>query len=163
MWRTSFILLRHRAAASAVERIRPAAVSGWLRPCLDGSGGNRDGCLCGFRLIGASYCSSAAAGGGGDDKGEGRGNGERISEAEVKRLMRLVNVEALKTKLGMGNREVIEYSELLQACESMGIAKSPDEAAAFARVLDDAGVVLVFRDKVHLHPDRVPLSLSLSL
>nr|GMD67041.1 calcium uniporter protein 5, mitochondrial-like [Ipomoea batatas] len=154
MWRTPFILLRHRAAAAA--RIRPAEVSRWLRPCLDGSGGNRgDGCFCDFRLTAASYCSSAAAGGRGDDKGEGRGNAELVSEAEVKRLMRLVNVEALKKKLGMGNKEVIEYSELLQACEGMGIAKSPDEAAAFARVLDEAGVVLVFRDKVHLHPDRV--------
>ncbi|KAK4483037.1 hypothetical protein RD792_010213 [Penstemon davidsonii] len=78
-----------------------------------------------------------------------------MSYAEAKRLMRLVNVEALKEKLGMENKEVIHYDELLKACQSMGVAKSAHEADAFARVLDDAGVVLLFRDKVYLHPDKV--------
>ncbi|KAF2290335.1 hypothetical protein GH714_011081 [Hevea brasiliensis] len=69
--------------------------------------------------------------------------------------MRLVNLEALKIKLEMEGKEVIPYSELLQACQSMGVARSQNEAIAFARVLDDAGVVLLFRDKVYLHPDKV--------
>ncbi|KAJ6839218.1 calcium uniporter protein 6, mitochondrial-like [Iris pallida] len=78
-----------------------------------------------------------------------------VSFAEAKRLMRLVNVEALKRKLGREEDEVIGYSDLLEAAESMGIARSREEAAAFARVLDEAGVVLLFRDKVYLHPDKV--------
>lgn len=83
-------------------------------------------------------------------------NGEAgISLGEVKKLMKLVNVEALKTKLGEEGREVIGYTELLKTCESMGVARSVDEAASFAKVLDDAGVVLLFRDKVYLHPDKV--------
>ncbi|CAI9107206.1 OLC1v1006511C1 [Oldenlandia corymbosa var. corymbosa] len=41
------------------------------------------------------------------------------------------------------------------ACESIGVAKTADEASEFARVLDEAGVVLLFRDKVYLHPDKV--------
>ncbi|KAG7010461.1 Calcium uniporter protein 5, mitochondrial, partial [Cucurbita argyrosperma subsp. argyrosperma] len=82
-------------------------------------------------------------------------SGETISFAEAKRLMRLVNVEALKMKLGTDGKEAIGYSELIEACKSMGIARSQDEAAAFARVLDEAGVVLLFRDKVYLHPDKV--------
>lgn len=81
--------------------------------------------------------------------------GDPISFAEAKKLMRLVNVEALKMKLGMEGKEVICYSELLDACESMGVARSLDEAAAFARVLDEAGIVLLFRNKVYLHPDKV--------
>ncbi|KAH6814456.1 calcium uniporter [Perilla frutescens var. frutescens] len=97
------------------------------------------------------YCGSAAAGGDGD----GNGNGNAMTYAEAKRLMRLVNVEALKDKLGMENKEVIPYADLLEACESIGVAKSVTEAAAFARVLDEAGVVLLFRDKVYLHPDKV--------
>ncbi|KAJ4978454.1 hypothetical protein NE237_009234 [Protea cynaroides] len=80
---------------------------------------------------------------------------DSISFSEARKLMRLVNVEALKRKLGMGGKEVISYSELLQACESMDVVRSPGEAAAFARVLDEAGVVLLFRDKVYLHPDKV--------
>lgn len=69
--------------------------------------------------------------------------------------MRLVNVDALKEKLGMESKEVIPYADLLRACESIGVAKTAEEAAAFARVLDEAGVVLLFRDKVYLHPDKV--------
>lgn len=83
------------------------------------------------------------------------GEGEEISFAEAKRLMRLVNVEALKSKLCTEGKEVISYCELLEVCESIGVARSPDEAASFARVLDEAGVVLLFRDKVYLQPDKV--------
>ncbi|OIW14116.1 hypothetical protein TanjilG_21256 [Lupinus angustifolius] len=80
---------------------------------------------------------------------------DSISFSEAKKLMRLVNVESLKMKLDMEGKEVISYSELLQACESMGVARNKDESAAFARILDDAGVILLFRDKVYLHPDKV--------
>ncbi|CAI8597092.1 unnamed protein product [Vicia faba] len=88
----------------------------------------------------------------------GDGNGkkeESITFSEAKKLMRLVNVESLKMKLGMEGKEVISYGELLQACESFGIARNRDEASMFAKVLDEAGVVLLFRDKVYLHPDKV--------
>jgi hypothetical protein len=85
----------------------------------------------------------------------GNGKEETISFSEAKKLMRLVNVESLKIKLGMEGKEVISYNELLQACENIGIARNKDEAAQFAKVLDEAGVVLLFRDKVYLHPDKV--------
>ncbi|XP_058787866.1 calcium uniporter protein 5, mitochondrial-like [Vicia villosa] len=85
----------------------------------------------------------------------GNGTEETITFSEAKKLMRLVNVESLKMKLGMEGKEVISYGELLQACESFGIARNHDEAATFAKVLDEAGVVLLFRDKVYLHPDKV--------
>jgi len=78
-----------------------------------------------------------------------------ITSSEAKRLMRLVNVEALKMKLGMESREIIPFSDLLEACQRIGIARSHDEAVTFAHVLDDAGVVLLFRDQVYLHPDKV--------
>ena len=74
--------------------------------------------------------------------------------------MRSVNIEALKRKLGMEGKEVIGYSELIQACKSMGVARSNEEAAAFAQVLDEADVILLFRDKVYLHPDKVEISLN---
>lgn len=89
-----------------------------------------------------------------DSKKAGAGV-DSVTFGEAKKLMRLVNVESLKTKLEIEGKEVIGYSELLKACESMGIARSLDEAIAFARVLDEAGVVLLFRDKVYLHPDKV--------
>lgn len=70
--------------------------------------------------------------------------------------MRLVNLEDMKKKLvGTAERDVVPYSALLEASQGMGLVRSPDEAQVFARVLDDAGVVLIFRDKVYLHPDKV--------
>lgn len=78
-------------------------------------------------------------------------------------MMRLVNVEALKQKLEREGEEVIGYTQLLEECEGMGVARSREEAAAFARVLDEAGVVLLFRDKVYLHPDKVISNVSYSL
>ncbi|PKA60297.1 hypothetical protein AXF42_Ash008356 [Apostasia shenzhenica] len=107
----------------------------------------------------SSTPSSHRDGGFGSPIGGGKDRGgpspESMTFVEAKRLMRLVNVEALKRKLGMEGEEVIGYSKLLEACEGMGVARTKEEAEAFARVLDDAGVVLLFRDKVYLHPDKV--------
>ncbi|KAL1541013.1 calcium uniporter protein 5, mitochondrial-like [Salvia divinorum] len=94
------------------------------------------------------YCAGAG-------EGDGDGNGNSMTYVEAKRLMRLVNVGALKEKLGMEDKEVIPYAELLEACQSIGVAKTAAEAAEFARVLDEAGVILLFRDRVYLHPDKV--------
>lgn len=102
------------------------------------------------------FCSSTASGD--SNSLVSGGEGEKISFAEAKELMRLVNVEALKTKLGVEGKEVIGYDELLEACKRVGIARSLNEAVVFARVLDEAGVVLLFRNKVYLHPDKVHFS-----
>ncbi|KAJ6433251.1 hypothetical protein OIU84_017034 [Salix udensis] len=83
-----------------------------------------------------------------------------ITSSEARRLMRLVNVEALKMKLGMESKEIIPFSDLLEACQSIGIARSHDEAVTFAHVLEDAGVVLLFRDQVYLHPDKVEVTFA---
>lgn len=104
-------------------------------------------------LSSSSSSSSNVVGDGGNGNNNEREN--TISSSEAKKLMRLVNVETLKMELGMGGKEIISYFELLQACQSSGIARNQDEAAKFAKVLDDAGVVLIFRDKVYLHPDKV--------
>jgi calcium uniporter protein, mitochondrial len=108
------------------------------------------------RGLSSSSSSSNVVGDGGNGNNNEREN--TISSSEAKKLMRLVNVESLKMELGMGGKEIISYFELLQACESSGIARNQDEAAKFAKVLDDAGVVLLFRDKVYLHPDKVSFS-----
>ncbi|XP_030524510.1 calcium uniporter protein 5, mitochondrial-like [Rhodamnia argentea] len=118
-----------------------------------------------FRVLSRALCCESAGNGGGaspppppssfSTPSSSAGDKEPISLAEAKSLMRLVNVGALKKKLGMEEKEVITYKELLEACQSMGIAKSPEEAAAFAQVLDQAGVILLFRDKVYLQPDKV--------
>lgn len=131
MWRSSSILIKQ--SVSSAVRFKP-------KPSL---------ALAAFRSF-SSDVSSAAA-----DVDGGGGHGGSISLAEAKKLMRMVNVEELKLKLLNEGKEAMGYSELLRTCESVGVAKSRDEAAAFARVLDEAGVVLIFRDKVYLYPDKV--------
>ncbi|KAK6163909.1 hypothetical protein DH2020_000773 [Rehmannia glutinosa] len=99
------------------------------------------------RMMGPSfhhYCSSAAI----------TNKANSMSYAEAKRLMRLVNVEALKDKLGTEDKEVIPYDDLLKTCQTVGVAKSTDEAARSPEFsMTPASFAL--RDKVYLHPDKV--------
>ncbi|KAL2317340.1 hypothetical protein Fmac_031216 [Flemingia macrophylla] len=129
-------------------------------------GGRRGGLAFVLKQMKRGVCSSdsvsyPAGGGYSDSRGSGSedNNGKRTEEsityAEAKKLMRLVNVESLKMKLGKGGKEVIPYIELLRECESMGVARNSEEATAFAKVLDEAGVILLFRNKVYLYPDKV--------
>jgi hypothetical protein len=80
-----------------------------------------------------------------------------VTPAEARRLVRLVGVEALKRRLRDGRDEVVGYPELLDACVEAGAARTHAEAEALARAMDDAGVVLLFRDKAYLHPEKVTL------
>ena len=96
----------------------------------------------------------------GNNNDKDKDKNSAMSFAEARRLMSLVNVEVLKRKLSMEGKEVIEYSELIQEFESMGIARSNEEATAFTQVLDEAGIILLFHDKVYLRPDKVEISLS---
>ncbi|PNT65537.1 hypothetical protein BRADI_4g44077v3 [Brachypodium distachyon] len=90
----------------------------------------------------------------------GAGAGKRVAveppvtAVEARRLVRLVAVEALKRRLVAG-REAVGYGELLEACVEAGAARTLGEAEALARAMDDAGVLLLFRDKAYLHPDKV--------
>ncbi|KAI3771228.1 hypothetical protein L6452_02387 [Arctium lappa] len=136
MWRSSFRLLKQGAVTSTVGWCKPAS-SGLTTTAFVKS--NYNG------LCGCLFSTS----------GVGNGGGSAASVEEANKPMRSVDVEAMKTKLGTGGNEVVRYSELLQACESMGVAKSAEEAKELLRGLDDAGVIFIFRDKVYLHPHKV--------
>eukprot|EP01018_Ginkgo_biloba_P001144 Gb_05169 [translate_table: standard] len=82
-----------------------------------------------------------------------QGNG--LGSEEARKLLRLANVEALKRKLEADGHEFISYAQLLKTCRSLGLAGSDEEAASFCKALDDAGVILIFRDIVYLHPRKV--------
>ncbi|XP_019227496.1 PREDICTED: calcium uniporter protein 6, mitochondrial-like isoform X2 [Nicotiana attenuata] len=136
MWKTSCYLLKRTVTSAAIRANKNRGLinqHGWFNESS--------------RIMGGYYFSS-----GGEKK---NGNGGLISQEEAKRLMRLVNVEELKTRLGMESKEVIGYSELLRVCENIGLAKTQGQAVAFAKVLDEAGVIWLFRDKVYLHPNKV--------
>ncbi|ESW13987.1 hypothetical protein PHAVU_008G243500 [Phaseolus vulgaris] len=74
---------------------------------------------------------------------------------EAKKLMRWTSVESFKEKLVMEGKEIIPYSQFLEKCEKMGVASNAEEAAAFTQSLDDTSHILLFRNKVFLHPDKV--------
>ena len=156
MWRLWRCEALKQGVSAAVARIPPPSPQSTL--LLERLIVRTNPVFCGRKVWLSSSSDSNATS---DSKNAGAGP-ENITFAEAKKLMRLVNVESLKTKLGMEGKEVISYSELLEACESMGVARSPGEAIAFVRVLDEAGVVLLFRDKVYLHPDKVPFFLPFS-
>jgi len=134
MWRVSRSLLRAASVStSAVGRGAGAAPRRWVPPP----------CALQQRCGYASLPEAARRDGGEED----------VTAAEARRLMRLANVEALKRRLGDG--EVIPYADLLRACQDSGAARTRAEAAALAGALDEAGVVLLFRDRVYLRPDKV--------
>ncbi|KAL6614279.1 hypothetical protein ACP70R_036549 [Stipagrostis hirtigluma subsp. patula] len=140
MWRVSRSLLRAAtasASASATAARRGAAPGPWAPPP----------CAllhrCCHRGL-ASLPEAAAAAKDGEAE---------VTPAEARRLMRQANVEALKQRLGDG--EVIPYADLLRACEETGAARTRAEATALAGALDEAGVVLLFRDKVYLQPAKI--------
>ncbi|KAJ6763646.1 hypothetical protein OIU79_024237 [Salix purpurea] len=86
-----------------------------------------------------SFCFSSAIVTGAETSSPSSDNNNNnnilITSSEAKRLMRLVNVEALKMKLGMESKEIIPFSDLLEACQSIGIARSHDEAVATPALL----------------------------
>lgn len=125
MWRSSFPFLKHRIAL-AFGRCKPTS-DGLFRTTFIKSNNQLCGCLF-SSLTGSGHACDRA-----------------LHE----------NAEALKMKLGVGGSEVVRYSELLQACESIGVAKSVEEAKEVAKMFDDAAVIFIFRDKVYLHPHKV--------
>ncbi|WCJ34896.1 hypothetical protein M5689_016176 [Euphorbia peplus] len=162
MWRRfwSSGVLKHAAAMRAAPPSSPTASPIWLtgkrvpisQPwCFRRGGGRPAGAVLGNCFL----MSTSSSGGDEGEKGGVKGETENITCGEVKRLMRLVNVEGLKLKLGMDGKEVIGYCELIEACKAMGVARTEEEAMEFARIMDEAGVILLFRDKVYLHPDKV--------
>ena len=133
IWRVSRSLLRAASAStSAAGRGAGAAPRRWVPPP----------CALQQRCGYASLPEAAR-----------RDGAEEVTAAEARRLMRLANVEALKRRLGDG--EVIPYADLLRACQDSGAARTRAEAGALAGALDEAGVVLLFRDRVYLRPDKV--------
>ena len=147
------------AAASSISvYLRRALCDSAAAAAVAGCGGDIGGGKAGG---GGYYNSDSDSNGNGNNNDKDKDKNSAMSFAEARRLMRLVNVEALKRKLGMEGKEIIGYSELIQACESVGVARSKEEAAAFAQILDEAGVILLFRDKVYLHPNKVEISLYL--
>jgi hypothetical protein len=79
-------------------------------------------------------------------EGEGRGGSEgvKLAKEEALNLEQHVHLALLKKKLWNNPLNTISYEELLQLCQTVGMASD-----------NDVGVVIAFQDKVHLHPKKV--------
>ncbi|WVY90440.1 hypothetical protein V8G54_035954 [Vigna mungo] len=163
--RVSFVFSGSHGCGGKVQPFDP------LRGFEGACGGRRGGVAFVLRQMKSGVCSTASvshpadgvSGNGNSNNNDNNrsnddnGNGKKgsMSFREAKKLMRLANVESLKEKLEREEKEIIPYCELLEECKKMGVARDAEEAATFAHCLDDAGVILLFRDKVYLHPDKV--------
>lgn len=79
----------------------------------------------------------------------------KVASEEARNLVQQVHCASLKKRLRDDPRDTISYEELLHMCRTVGMASDHREAAEMAHVFNQAGVVLTFRDKVHLHPEKV--------
>ncbi|KAG6541438.1 hypothetical protein Mapa_017217 [Marchantia paleacea] len=75
--------------------------------------------------------------------------------AEARKIVMHVNSVALKKALKADPRDSVSYKELLDMCKEYGVATTDDQLRRYARSLDETGVVLIFRENVYLHPERV--------
>ncbi|VAI70117.1 unnamed protein product [Triticum turgidum subsp. durum] len=78
-----------------------------------------------------------------------------FTTGEARRVVRLVGVEMLKRSLRDRSEEVISYGEFLEECVEAGAARTHGQAEVLARAMEQSGVVLFFRGKVYLHPEKV--------
>lgn len=79
----------------------------------------------------------------------------RVANEEARNLVQQVHLASLRKKLRDDSRDTISYEELLELCQTVGMASDKEEALKMAHAFNEAGVVITFRDKVHLHPEKV--------
>eukprot|EP01018_Ginkgo_biloba_P015917 Gb_35768 [translate_table: standard] len=79
----------------------------------------------------------------------------QLSLEEARKLLRLVQFEALKTRLHGIPNMCISHKELLEICMGFIDNSSVEEAKDMAKLLDQSGQILVLRHNVYLHPHQV--------
>ncbi|XP_020581949.1 calcium uniporter protein 2, mitochondrial-like [Phalaenopsis equestris] len=76
-----------------------------------------------------------------------------ITAAEVKKVLRVTEMEAVKSRLRVISRSHISWSEFICICRN--VTSTEENAAAIARSLDECGFVIAFRDLVILRPGEI--------
>lgn len=99
--------------------------------------------------------SGAVASGDGVAVVERDGARAKIANEEAREFVQQAHVAALKRVLREDARDTISYQEFLQLCRTVGMAPSDEDAAVMAHVFNQSGIVFTFRDRVHLHPEKV--------
>ncbi|OVA18647.1 Coiled-coil domain containing protein 109 [Macleaya cordata] len=75
-----------------------------------------------------------------------------ISVEDAKKLLRLSQLEMLKSTLRRIPKNSISYTEFIEICVE---ATSPSQGSSFAKTLDESGAVIVLGNVVFLRPEQV--------
>ncbi|XP_049384471.1 calcium uniporter protein 2, mitochondrial-like [Solanum stenotomum] len=78
---------------------------------------------------------------------------EKFTVADAKKVMRLAQLEVVKSRLRQMENDWISYPEFFQICN--GASSNSDQALEFAKMLDQSGIVIVLGNVVFLKPDKV--------
>lgn len=77
----------------------------------------------------------------------------KLAPNDMRKLLRHVRLEAVKSKLRDIPQSCITYSEFFRICDE--ICSDPEEARSIAQMLEDSSSVMIFGDVVHLRPEKV--------
>ncbi|CAN4082810.1 unnamed protein product [Withania somnifera] len=78
---------------------------------------------------------------------------DKFTVADARKVLRLAQLEVVKSKLRQMSKDWITYPEFIQICN--GACSNPDQALGFAKMLDQSGIVIVLGNVVFLKPDKV--------
>ncbi|KAJ8549976.1 hypothetical protein K7X08_033683 [Anisodus acutangulus] len=76
----------------------------------------------------------------------------KLTVADVRKVLKVSQLEMVKSRLTQIEKSCISYSEFLQICS--GISSNNDQGLKFAKILDDSGTVIVLGNVVFLRPDQ---------
>ncbi|XP_012469462.2 calcium uniporter protein 2, mitochondrial [Gossypium raimondii] len=81
-----------------------------------------------------------------------------LSVQELKKLLRVGQLEAVKTRLMKTGKTWISYSDFIRICGES--CSDPEQGLQFAKSLDESGNVIVLGNAVVLRPDQVAKALG---
>lgn len=78
---------------------------------------------------------------------------ERLSVKDARKVLKAFHMEVVKEKLRTIEKPWIPYSEFVRVCEEA--VSDPNQGLQFAKLLDEAGNVIVLGNVVYLRPEQV--------
>ncbi|KAK6152664.1 hypothetical protein DH2020_012303 [Rehmannia glutinosa] len=76
-----------------------------------------------------------------------------VTVADAKKILRLSQLEIVKSRLRQGEKDCVSYSEFLEICAKE--CSSKDQGLEIAKILDESGSVIVLGNIVFLRPEKV--------
>lgn len=78
---------------------------------------------------------------------------ENLTVMDAKKILRLSQLELVKSKLRMMEKDVVSYPEFVEICAKE--CSDSELGLEFAKILDNSGSVIVLGNIVFLRPEQV--------